>query len=153
MQTIFLGSDHGGYQLKLLIKKFIQEKYPDQYKFEEMGCNSDESCDYPIFGKAVATEVVKDKENLGIIICGSGIGISIAANRVTGARAALANSVELATLGRQHNGANILALGERTQFIDPWEDIVTAFLETEVDTADRHQRRRRLLDKKEITFT
>ena len=145
MQKIFFGSDHGGYELKNKIKNFIQESYADKYEMIELGCDSSDSCDYPIFGKAVAEAVAKDPNHLGIVICGSGVGISIAANRVPGARTVLANSVELARLGRQHNGANILAMGERTQFIDSWEKIVETFLETEVDRSERHERRRGLL--------
>lgn len=107
-----------------------------------MGCDSEDSCDYPEFGRAVAQAVVGDEGSLGIVLCGSGLGISMAANRVPGARAALANSVELAELGRQHNGANILALGARTQFMDDVMDIVDTFLKTEVDESERHERRR-----------
>ena len=83
-----------------------------------------------------------DEGSLGIVLCGSGLGISMAANRVAGARAALANSVELARLGREHNGANVLALGARTQFMDDPIDIVKTFLSTDIDTAERHERRR-----------
>lgn len=144
MKKIILGCDHGGFALKEQIKTFLTDTYPDLV-LEDVGCDSTESCDYPLFGKAVAEKVVAEKIP-GILICGSGVGISIAANRVKGARAVLANSTELARLGREHNGANILAMGERTTFIDSWEDIVRTFLETAVDESDRHERRRRLLD-------
>lgn len=139
MTKIYLGSDHGGYNFKQTVREFLEEK---KYEVEDLGCNSADSCDYPEFGKLVAEKVVVDKGSLGIVICGSGIGISIAANRVLGARAALANSVELAELGRQHNAANILALGARTQFMDDPLDIVEKFLNTEVDDGERHERRR-----------
>jgi len=139
MTKIYLGSDHGGYNFKQTVREFLEER---EYDVEDLGCDSADSCDYPEFGKAVAEKVVADSASLGIVICGSGIGISIAANRVAGARAALANSVELAELGRQHNGANILALGARTQFMDDPLDIVEKFLNTEVDESDRHERRR-----------
>lgn len=139
MTKIYLGSDHGGYNFKQTVREFLEEK---KYEVEDLGCNSADSCDYPEFGKLVAEKVVADKGSLGIVICGSGIGISIAANRVLGARAALANSVELAELGRQHNAANILALGARTQFMDDPLDIVEKFLNTEVDDGERHERRR-----------
>lgn len=136
---IYLGSDHGGYGLKQTLKEYLEN---NDYLVEDLGCNSEESCDYPAFGRAVAEAVVKDKASLGVVLCGSGLGISMAANRVPGARAALANSIELAALGRQHNGANILALGARTQFMDDPLDIVKVFLETEVDQSERHERRR-----------
>ncbi len=139
MTKIYLGSDHGGYNFKQTVCEFLEEK---KYEVEDLGCDSADSCDYPKFGKLVADKVVADQGSLGIVICGSGIGISIAANRVLGARAALANSVELAELGRQHNGANILALGARTQFMDDPLDIVEKFLNTEIDDSERHERRR-----------
>lgn len=139
MTKIYLGSDHGGYKLKQTIMEYLEDK---NYEVEDLGCDTEDSCDYPKFGKLVAEKVAADKKALGIILCGSGIGISIAANRVPGARAALANSTELAELGRQHNGANILAMGARTQFMDDPIDIVETFLTTVVDEAERHQRRR-----------
>lgn len=144
MKKIILGSDHGGFELKQKILGFLSENY-SEYEVADLGCDSADSCNYPIFGKAVAEKVV-ELSCLGIIICGSGIGISIAANRVNGARAVLANSSELAKLGRQHNGANILSMGERTHFIDSWQDIVHTFLATDIDLADRHQSRRDMID-------
>jgi len=142
---LFIGSDHGGFVLKQKVKTFIANRFSD-LEIIDVGCDSAEICDYPIFGKKVAEEVLAHEGSLGIVICGSGVGISIAANRVNGIRAVLANSVELAKLGRQHNGAQILAMGERTQFIDQPEEIVSAFLNTEVDISERHEKRRGLLD-------
>ncbi len=142
---LFIGSDHGGYLLKQKVKTFLADKFSN-WEITDVGCDSAESCDYPIFGREVAESVLKTPDSRGIVICGSGVGISIAANRVQGIRTVLANSVELATLGRQHNGAQILAMGERTQFIDQPEDIVTAFMNTEVDRGERHEKRRGLLD-------
>ena len=139
---IYLGSDHGGFELKQKVAEYLNSK---GYDVEDVGCENNERCDYPQFGKSVAEKVVADKDSLGIAICGSGLGISMAANKVKGARAAHVNSVELAELARQHNGANILAMGERTQFFDPWEDIVEAFFNTDPE-GDRHQRRRDQLD-------
>ena len=141
--TIFIGSDHGGFELKDKIHTFLKNK---NYSVEDCGCNSADSCDYPEFGKNVAQKVVATKNSRGIIICGSGVGISIAANRVKGARAVLANTAELAKLGREHNGANLLALGARTQLFDSWENIVETFLTTETDLSERHTRRREQLD-------
>jgi ribose 5-phosphate isomerase B len=96
----------------------------------------------------VALAVTGDPESLGIVICGSGVGISIAVNRFEGARAVLANSTELARLGREHNGANVLAMGERTQFIDEPLEILETFLSTDVDRGERHVRRREQLDQR-----
>lgn len=145
MKKIYIGSDHGGFELKGTIQDFLAEKFTD-YDIIECGPETNESVDYPIFGQKVAKAVVADAGSLGIIICGSGIGISIAANKVKGARAAMCNSKELALLARQHNGANILAMGERTMFNDDPEVIVETFLNTEVDTAERHEKRRGQLD-------
>lgn len=142
---IYLGSDHGGWELKGEVIEFLETAFP-QYERIDLGCNSSDSCDYPAFGSSVATKVVEDKDALGIVICGSGVGIGIAANKVQGARCVTANSVELATLGRQHNGAQILSMGGRTKFYDPWQNIVKAFLTTKMDTSERHERRRSQLD-------
>ncbi len=141
LMKIYIGSDHGGWELKQKVLTYLQEQFPN-FETIDLGCNSNESCDYPQFGAAVATEVVKDVSSRGIVICGSGVGIGIAANKVRNARCVTANSVELATLGRQHNGAQILSMGARTQFINPWKDIVKAFLTTEMDMAERHEKRR-----------
>lgn len=139
---IYLASDHGGFELKQAIEEALQE----DHLVADLGCTSEESCDYPIFGREIGEAVVDDPGSLGIAVCGSGIGISMAANKVPGARAALCCSVEAAELARQHNGANVLCLGERTESIDDPIDIVKAFLSTEVDMSERHQRRRALLD-------
>ena len=143
MKRIFIGSDHAGFVLKQKVKDYLTE-----HGFEpiDLGCDSEDSCDYPVFGKAVAQAVVENEDTLGIVICGSGIGISIAVNRIKGARGALCNSVELAKLSREHNGANVLAMGERTAFIDDPLEIVETFLNTDVDMSERHDRRRSQLD-------
>lgn len=143
MKTIYLGSDHGGFQLKEKIKTYLEKK---EYKINDLGCNSEKSCDYPVFGLSVASQVVSDPNGVGIVICGSGIGISIASNKVKGARAALCNTIELAELARKHNDANILAIGGRTQFFDDIFEIINTFLNTEADISERHIRRRKLLD-------
>ncbi len=143
--NIYLGSDHGGWELKQELKAYLAENFP-QYDVHDKGCLSEGSCDYPALGVAVAQEVVNDFDSRGIVICGSGVGIGIAANKVKGARCVTANTVELATLGRQHNGAQILSMGGRTHFVDPWQDIVNAFLTTEMDKSERHERRREQLN-------
>lgn len=144
---IYLGSDHGGWELKQEIAVYLVENFPHAEIFD-MGCDTDEGVDYPGYGKKVAKAVLEDeKHSMGIIICGSGIGIGIGANKVQGARCVTANTVELATLGRQHNGAQILSMGGRTHFVNPWQDIVKAFLTTEVDMAERHVKRREQLDR------
>ncbi len=144
MQKIFIGSDHGGHNLKAEVCEHLLLK---NYEVIDLGCDNLESCDYPKFGEKVGEEVIAHPGSLGIVVCGSGIGISIAVNKVKGIRCALANSKELAKLGREHNGANVLAMGERTQFADDPLEIVDVFLDTEVDDAERHKRRRSMLDK------
>lgn len=143
MTSLFLGSDHAGFPLKQKIKDHLSKH---NIPFKDMGCESPDSCDYPDFGFAVAHAIQKEPESLGILICGSGVGMSIAANKVPGIRAVLANSEEIAVLGRQHNGAQVLTLGERTPFIDDPINIVDAFLSTDIDMSERHERRRQKLD-------
>jgi len=141
MKKIYIGSDHGGFDLKEEVKEFLAEKFAG-FEVKDLGCDSAESVDYPEFGKAVGEAVIADKDSLGIVICGSGVGIGIAANKVEGIRCVTANSTELAKLGREHNGAQVLAMGARTLFMNDWWDIVETFLTTEMDEGDRHKRRR-----------
>src|SRR3712207_3063308 len=107
---IALGSDHGGINLKNAIIKHLQES---GYELKDFGTYSTESCDYPDYALKVAEEVSAKKYDFGILICGTGIGISISANKVPGIRAALCNDTFSAHATREHNDANILAMGER----------------------------------------
>ena len=110
IKTISLGCDHGGYDLKEKVKNKLESL---EYKLFDKGTNSGESVDYPKFGHLVGLSVSSGESQRGIIICGSGIGISISANKIHGVRAALCTSIEHAKLSRQHNDANIIALGSR----------------------------------------
>lgn len=134
---IYLGSDHGGFVLKNYIKTFLEDQ---SYTVEDLGTKSAESVDYPQYGKAVAEKVVGDADSLGIVVCGTGIGISIAANKVKGARAALCTTSTHARLAKEHNNANILALGERMTGTELAKDIVHTFLKTDFE-GGRHKRR------------
>lgn len=107
---IGIGSDHGGYELKELIKEHFSK---EGIEFVDYGTNSLDSVDYPDFGKAVGEAVVKGEVDRGIIICGTGIGISIAANKVKGVRCALCGDTFSARMSMEHNNANVLALGAR----------------------------------------
>ena len=107
---IYIGSDHGGFQLKKILIPFLKEQ---NIEVEDMGCFSEDRVDYPDMAKNVADKVVEDTGSSGILICGTGIGISIAANKVNGIRAALCHSEYEAEMTRKHNAANILCLGER----------------------------------------
>ena len=105
---IAIASDHGGYQLKETIRKYLASR---GLKVVDLGTNSEESVDYPIYGKACAEAVASGKADRGIVVCGTGIGISMAANKVHGIRCGLCTSVEMAELTRKHNNANMLAAG------------------------------------------
>ena len=108
MMKVSIGSDHAGFELKQkIIKKY------SSFDFDDCGTFSDQSVDYPDFGHKVANSILKGNAEYGIVVCGSGIGISIAANRNKGIRAALCTSIKHAELSRLHNDANVLALGAR----------------------------------------
>ncbi|MFK4785354.1 ribose 5-phosphate isomerase B [Fusobacterium sp. MFO224] len=134
---IALGCDHGGYELKEQVKKHLETK---GYEILDLGCNSNDSVDYPIYGKAVGEAVVSEKANFGIVICGTGIGISIAANKVKGVRAGLCMNTTMARLTREHNNANVLAFGARMIGDVLALEIVDTFLNTEFQ-GGRHLRR------------
>ncbi|WP_320046557.1 ribose 5-phosphate isomerase B [uncultured Ilyobacter sp.] len=127
---IALGADHGGFQLKEKIKEHLIEK---GHEILDLGAHSKESVDYPEFGRAVGEAVLDKKAECGIIVCGTGIGISIAANRIKGVRAALCTDTTMARLTRQHNDANVLALGARIIGDVLALDIVDTFLSTEFE--------------------
>lgn len=140
---IGIGSDHGGYELKQAVIKHLEEK---GHAVKDYGCYSEESCDYPVYAKAVAEGILKDEVKQGILICGTGIGISIAANKVPGIRAALCTDCFCAEATRQHNNANVLALGGRVVGAGLAVKIVDTFLHTEFSGAERHQRRIDLIE-------
>ena len=108
--NIHIGSDHAGFELKENLKKYLSEK---KYNVTDCGCYSAERADYPDYGHKVAENVLADKNSLGIVICGSGNGINITANKHHGIRSALCWLPEIASLARQHNNANIMALPAR----------------------------------------
>jgi ribose 5-phosphate isomerase B len=134
---IVVAADHGGFELKNIIKKYLVEH---NYEVLDLGTNTSNSVDYPDYGIKAGEEVMKGNAEKGIVVCGSGIGICIAANKVKGIRAALCHSIEYAKLSRQHNNANILSLGGR--FLDEEEaiKIVETWLTTEFE-GDRHEKR------------
>jgi ribose 5-phosphate isomerase B len=135
---IALGCDHGGYALKQEVLKHLKQK---GIECSDYGCFSEEACDYPVYGKKVAQAIVNGECDKGIVICGTGIGISIAANKVPGIRAALCHDVFSAKATREHNDANILAMGARVVGPGLALMIVDTFLETEFSGEERHQNR------------
>lgn len=134
---IAIGSDHGGFRLKSEIIKHLEQK---GIEVKDFGTDTESSCDYPDFGAKVAEEVVAKKFDFGIIICGTGIGISISANKVPGARAALCHDTFSAHATREHNNSNILAMGERIIGVGLALDIVDTFLGAEFQ-GGRHAKR------------
>ena len=137
-KTIAIGSDHGGFTLKQEIVKYLTEKNID---FEDFGCYSEKSCDYTEYGRAVSEAVAAGKYEKGILICGTGIGISITANKVRGIRCALCSDCFSAEATREHNDANILALGGRVVGSGLALKIVDTFLNTPFSNEERHIRR------------
>ena len=134
---IFLSSDHGGFELKEKVKSFLID---NNFEYEDLGCSSLEPVDYPDFAKLLSKKI-KDKNNSkGILFCGTGIGISMAANRFPHIRAALCTSVEMASKSRKHNNANVLALGGRILEDKLALEIVKEFLQTDFE-AGRHSLR------------
>lgn len=140
---IAIGSDHGGYALKQEIMSHLEERGVD---YKDFGCYDESSCDYPIYARLVANEVAEGRCETGILICGTGIGISIAANKVKGIRAALCSDCFSAEATRLHNDANIVAFGARVVGPGLAVKIVDTFLNTEFSGAERHARRVAMLE-------
>lgn len=138
---IVLGSDHAGYELKQHIAKYLVQK---GFDVKDMGCDSPETADYALFGEAAAREVALGRAELAVIVCGTGLGISMAANKVRGIRAALCTSEYMARMARLHNDANVLALGSRVVGPGLAEAIADAFLSTGFE-GGRHAARVKLI--------
>jgi ribose 5-phosphate isomerase B len=142
-KTIALAADHAGFELKNRIAEFLK---PQGYEILDLGTYSDERVDYPDYGYSLSEAIAKGKAPLGIAICGSGIGISIAVNRNPAVRGALCHDVTAARLARQHNDANVLALGSRLIGAETALDCVKTFLNTEFE-GGRHAERVKKLGK------
>lgn len=134
---VAIGSDHAGFRLKEELKTYIASL---NIEVKDFGCYSEESVDYPDIAKEVALSVVKGETDRGILICGTGIGMSISANKIKGVRAAVGNELLSVRLSREHNDANILTLGARIIGIEVAKEAVKIFLETPF-LGERHQRR------------
>jgi ribose 5-phosphate isomerase B len=134
---IAIGSDHGGYALKQEILRHLDSR---GLAYKDYGCYSEESCDYPVYGKAVAHAVADGTCEKGILICGTGIGISLAANKVRGIRCAACSDCFSAEMSRRHNNANIIAMGGRVVGPGLAMKLVDLFLDTPFE-GGRHQRR------------
>ena len=135
---IALGSDHGGFDIKQVVIEHLKER---GIEYKDFGTYDKNSCDYPIFGKAAAEAVANGECEKGIVICTTGIGISIVANKVKGIRCALCSEPHSARLTREHNDANVLAMGGALIGPDMAIDIVDTFLDTEFSGLEKHCRR------------
>lgn len=135
---IALGSDHGGYGLKQEIIKYLEEQ---KLEYRDYGSYDEKSCDYPVYAKKVANAIVEGECDKGILICGTGIGISITANKIKGIRAAVCHDTFSAEATRLHNDANIVAMGARVVGPGLAVKIVDTFLHTEFSNDERHIRR------------
>lgn len=140
---IGLGCDHSGIDLKNEIIKYLKDNSID---YIDYGTNSIESVDYPVYAKKVANAIINRECDKGILICGTGIGISITANKIKGIRAALCHDVFSAKMTRLHNNANILAMGARVIGQGLAVEIVKAFLETEFSNEERHIKRINMIE-------
>jgi len=136
-RRIAIGSDHAGFDVKECIKKQLEAL---GYVVDDLGAHSTESVDYPDYGFAVATAVAEGRDCQGVLVCSSGVGMSMIANKVQGVRAALAWNEEIARLSREHNDANVLVVGARVTPSETIDGIVRAFVESEF-AGGRHERR------------
>ncbi len=132
---IALGSDHGGYRLKESLKQYLQEL---NIEYSDFGCNNEQSVDYPDIGFKVSVEVKNGRYDRGILICGTGIGMSIVANKIKGIRASLCHDIFSARNTREHNDANILTLGARVIDAGLAKEIVRIWLNTDFSQEKRH---------------
>lgn len=136
-KKLIIGSDHAGFTLKNSLFNYLKEQ---GYDANDAGTYSEESCDYPAIAKDVANKIANGDYDIGILVCGTGIGMSIAANKVKGIRAAVVSDTCSAKLSRQHNNANILCIGSRIVGESLAKDIVDIWLNTDF-AGERHQRR------------
>jgi len=136
-QKVGIGSDHAGFEAKEEIKKYLTE---EGIEFEDFGTFSKDSCDYPDYARKVAESVSKGECERGILCCGSGVGVSIVANKVRGIRAALVHDVEAAKLSRQHNDSNVICFAGRTTPVPTIREMLDAWLATEFE-GGRHKTR------------
>ena len=139
---IYIASDHAAYGMK---KEIIADSVFESIDFVDLGCESEDSVDYPEYAQKLSREVLADKGSLGILLCGSGISMSIKKNRFPGIRAALCFSEDYARLSKEHNNANVLVLGARFLDLEQAKSIIQTWLNTEF-AGDRHQRRLDLID-------
>lgn len=135
---IAIGSDHAGYELKQVIAKHLEER---KIEFKDCGTYSSDSCDYAVYAEKTARAVASGECELGLLFCGTGVGISMAANKVKGIRACCCSDLFSAEMTRLHNNANMLCLGGRVVTPEKAIELVDIFLDTPFSGEERHQRR------------
>lgn len=135
---VALACDHGAFEYKEIVKEMLSKEGHD---VEDFGCYSCESVDYPDMATPAAESVAQGKNERGIVICGTGIGVSITANKVRGIRCALCSEPVSAKLTREHNDSNVLAIGQRVVGVEVMKEIVRVWMQTEFSNDPRHQRR------------
>lgn len=143
VKVIGIGNDHAAVKMKNAIKEYLEEQ---GYKVINYGTDTNESCDYPIYGKRVGKAVASGEVDAGILICGTGIGISIAANKVKGVRAAVVSEPVSARLTKEHNNANIIAFGARIVGIEMAKTIVDTWLHAKYIGSGRHEKRVNMIE-------
>lgn len=142
MNKVVIASDHGGFELKLKIKEYLLSQ---NYDVLDLGTDSNKSCDYPYFAKKLCSKILSGEFNKGILICGTGLGMSICANRFKGIRAACVSDTYSAKMSRSHNNSNVLCLGSRVLGAGLACDILDIWLNTSFE-ANRHQKRLDMID-------
>jgi len=135
---VYLGSDHGGFKLKEVLKKWLEA---NGHKFTDLGCFSEESVDYPQFAKEVSEKVHEEPSSRGVLVCGTGIGMSMVANKFHGIRAALCTNEFMAQMAREHNDAQIICMGGRISTDEIGVKMLEVFLKTNFSGEERHKRR------------
>ncbi len=143
---IFIGSDHAGFELKKQLVNYLESTY----RVIDLGTNSTDSVDYPLFAISVSNEVIKNSGSFGILVCGTGVGISIASNKVSGIRCAKVSTINEAILSRYHNDANVVALSSQVS-LDKAKAIVDNFIKTPFSNEERHIRRLEQIRKYELS--
>ena len=138
-RRIIIGSDHAGFKLKEIIKQHLSDK--NKFDILDVGTNSTDSCDFPDYAEKLSEEVIKDKNNRGILVCGSGIGVSIVANKFQGIRCALVHDYLTTKLAREHTDCNVISMGESIIGVLQAKTIVDTFLETENLKEEKYLRR------------
>jgi len=135
---VYIGSDHGGFQLKESLKEVMKSSGT---AFTDLGCFSEESCDYPDIAREVCEKVSRDADSKGVLICGTGIGMSITANKYPGIRAAMCTNEYMAQMAREHNDAHIICMGGRITDNEMASKMLNVFLKTKFSGEERHKKR------------